>query len=166
MATFATGLMACMVQIGWFDEAWLATVPFGVARVELSLTQEGIVVALFAASKVAPRLVPRRRCSPRIATDLGDDGGYRSAPSATTVTLNADRLRAAEMARRDVGLAWSLVFSLAIAGVGFFTPGGGFHSPHHHPVEWWVFFAASALAVASQAPTRIAGKSRETSGGA
>lgn len=154
MATFAAGVMARLVGMGWFDEEALATQPFGVAPVELSSTQMGIVIAFLAASQVVPRLVPRRRIAPRFATDLGEDGSYRSAPSATTVTLNAAQLRTAEIARRDVGLAWSLVFSLAIAGVGFFGSSQGSHAPRQHPLEWWLFFAASALAIASHAPRR------------
>ena len=96
-----------------------------------------------------PWLVPKRRIASRVAVELREDGFYRSAPSVTTLTLNASELRAAAVARRDVGLAWSLAFCLAIAGLGFFVPSHGFHAPRQHPLEWWVYFAASALAIAS-----------------
>jgi hypothetical protein len=154
-SVFAAGMMIYLVAMGWFDEDVLATVPFGVAPVELSSTRVGIAIALFAASHALPRLSPRRRIAPRVATNLGEDGSYRTAPSATTVTLNAAQLDAAEIARRDVGLAWSLVFSLAIWGVGFFATGQGFHSPRQPPLESWLFFAASAAAIASHVLVRV-----------
>ena len=155
-SVFAVGMMIGLVAMGWFDEDVLATVPFGVTPVELSSTRVGIAMALFAASHAVPRLLPRRRIAPRVATNLGDDGSYRSAPSATTVTLNAAQLDGAEIARRDVGLAWSLVFSLAIWGVGFFATGRGSHLPRQHPLEWWLFFAGSVAAIASHEPLRLA----------
>lgn len=158
MAAFAAGVMCSLVEMGWFDAEVLATLPFEVAPVALSSTQVGIVIGLFAASHLVPRLLPKRRIAPRIATDLGEDGSYRSAPSATIVTLNAAQLRTSDTARRDVGLAWSLVLSLSIAVVGFFAPIQSFHQwPRQHPLEWWLFFAASAVAVASHAPLRKGG---------
>jgi len=149
IAAFAAGLMAVILAMGWFSEEVRASVPFGVAPVELSSKHVAIALAFFAASHVVPRLVPRRRLASRVAVELREDGSYRSAPSVTRVTLNAAELRAATAARRDVGLAWSLAFCLAIAGIGFFVPSHGFHGPRQHPLEWWVYFAASVLAIAS-----------------
>ena len=42
---------------------------------------------------------------PRVALELREDGSYRSAPSVARVTLNVAELRAAHVARRDVGIA-------------------------------------------------------------
>ncbi len=153
MSAFAVRLLISWIEMGWFDAEVVTNVPFGVAAVAVSPAGVAIGIALLAASHLVRRLLPRRRIAPRVALDLGDDGSYRSAPTATTATLNAAQLHAAEIARRHVGLAWSLVFSLAIAGVGFWAPRGvGFHGPRQHPMEWWVFFAASLVAVASHAP--------------
>jgi hypothetical protein len=58
--------------------------------------------------------------------------------------------------RTSTCVAWSLAFSLAIAGIGFFVPGHGFHAPRQHPLEWWVYFAASMVALATHAIVRRA----------
>lgn len=59
------------------------------------------------------------------------------------------RVRRRSSARCEVGLAWSLALCLAIAGIGFSAVSQSSHAPRQHPLEWWVYFAASAVAIGS-----------------
>lgn len=163
VGAFAAGMIVWLIAIGWFTEEALASVPFGVRHVELSTKHAAIALVFFAASHLAPHLVPRRRLAPRVVLHLGEDGTYRAPPTATLLTLNAAELRAASRARHDGGLAWSVAFSLAICGTSFFVPATGFHSPRHHPLEQWVFFAASVVALASHVRLPSRRQRRETS---
>jgi len=149
---FAGGILLRLAALGWLFPHELGVSPDGFAPVEISRPHAALGFLLMSAGHVAPRLLPQRRVVVRAATSFEEDGTYRAAPSRRFVALNAAQIDRADAGRSDIGVAWALASSLAVAFLGFHAQDGRTHAPRQHPLEWWSFFAASALTVASHAP--------------